>query len=208
VSFVIESPQAFQKEIQDQVNVSFADILRTLPQDIKGKTQSIVEAAIKAQPEYFSLLDGELRSIFGLEEPTALLEALIKAVVDGINVQYDGEAGFEIKIFSPDFGEVINGGFASFRSEHDFNVPWLNWLLFYGDSVILADYSVDFDPHNPALSRTGSAIMVKLKGTAQPFRVPPEFSGVADNNWLTRSVDNIDDVLEDYIVSLIEERLS
>jgi hypothetical protein len=61
-------------------------------------------------------------------------------------------------------------------------LPWLDWLLHYGDQIIIADFGVKYQSGR---GRSGGATMEK-GGT--PFRVNPQYSGVSGNNFIVRAL--------------------
>ena len=63
------------------------------------------------------------------------------------------------------------------------SLPWLQWLLLEGDSIIIANFGVEYS--NEAQGRAGPARMTRQ---ARPFRVNPKFSGTKDDNFITRSL--------------------
>jgi hypothetical protein len=79
-------------------------------------------------------------------------------------------------------------------------LPWLEWLLLYGGKIIVRSYEVKVGP-NPH-SRTGLAIM---KPSKKNWRVPAEFSGTRENNWVTRALDRLDDSIPNLIQTEIEK---
>ena len=61
------------------------------------------------------------------------------------------------------------------------DLHWLQWLLERGDSMIVVDYH-----YYPAsgMGRSGKGYMKKTG----MFRVPPQFSGTSNNNFVTRAL--------------------
>jgi hypothetical protein len=86
-------------------------------------------------------------------------------------------------------------------------IPWLDWLILQGDRIIVLGYDVDFDltPAERARSRTGMALMERGSG----WRVPPEFSGTAESNFLTRAFDGpaVEEMVAEIVVGEIQRRI-
>ena len=60
-------------------------------------------------------------------------------------------------------------------------IPWLNWLLTAGDSILIANFGVEFGSYG----RTGKA---RMSGNFAPYKVHSSFSGTPDNNFITRAI--------------------
>ena len=73
----------------------------------------------------------------------------------------------------PEASQPIEGG----------SLPWLSWLLTAGDSIIIANFGVEFGSFPQ--SRTGGARMAQK---AAPYKVNSAFSGTEDDNFITRSI--------------------
>ena len=58
---------------------------------------------------------------------------------------------------------------------------------------------------NPTASRTGTVIMVK--STGRGWRVPPAFSGTVNDNFVTRALEVLDDVIFNIVKNEIESKV-
>ena len=94
-------------------------------------------------------------------------------------------ASIKLQMIQQDFADLLSLGSASFTSENNSQIDWLRWLLLEGDTIIITNYNFILGP-NPA-SRTGGGIM--RKNGAGSWRVPPEYAGTVQNNWITRGLD-------------------
>ena len=81
----------------------------------------------------------------------------------------------------------------------DGDLHWLNWLLNAGDTIIIVNYQ-----YNPATGMGRSGLGTMIPGGV--FRVPPQFSGTSDNNFITRAL--LGTTQEDQIINLIKDILS
>ena len=61
------------------------------------------------------------------------------------------------------------------------DLHWLQWLLERGDEIIVAGYEFG---GNSGRGRSGLGYMT----TGGSFRVPPQFSGTKDNNFISRAL--------------------
>lgn len=182
---------------------------------IEAGLQNMIRRAIKQTNEYQSLINGTLRSELGLVDPDnkmeEILEVWIKSiVVIPVNVKFARaskalEGGLSIKGIKSSMNDVIGLPSATYISENGQRVPWLEWLMLYGDQVILTDHHVKFDLNSYEFkySRTGLALMQK-GGT---YRIPAEYSGVAGNNFVTKALENIKDDIEHLIVNEVQRAI-
>lgn len=154
--------------------------------DIKLNLRQIIINAILNCPEMESVRSGILRVDFGLYfDPST---EIANAVSDSIEVS--------IKTFT-NANNKINGGvsisvqpsnFSNLKipasviiTEKGQELPWLDWLLLHGDSVIITNFGVS---HREG-GRSGGAIMIP---NIRPFRVNPAFSGVESDNFISRAL--------------------
>jgi hypothetical protein len=69
-----------------------------------------------------------------------------------------------------------------------------------GDITIIRDYQVEI---KPGAGRSGNSIMV----SGGSWRVPPEFSGTLQNNWLTRIFVRQHRILNKLVTNVLREEL-
>ena len=183
---LLENDKQFQKRVGQafakELNKSLSKKVSTL----KGKLIPVIRAALNASPEINSLRGGLLALEFGLEQdPTS---AIIEAIVSSIEVTYTKvdpktfAGGFTLVMQPSDFSNLLSLPQASQPIE-DGSLPWLSWLLTAGDSIIIANFGVEFGSFPE--SRTGGARMAQK---AAPYKVNSAFSGTEDDNFITRSI--------------------
>ena len=171
------------------------------------KLRTIIKDSIQSQPEYISLRDGDLMIEFGLIDGANRLDTIIEywtnsLIINNKSVRSIGgrfKGGLEIKAIKRDYSDVLYLPESVFTTEKGSDLRWLEWLLLEGDNAIILDYSIMYG--NFKRSRTGGGIMVQRKGSS--WRVPPEFSGTIDNNFVTRALDEASVEIEDTIVKTV-----
>lgn len=178
------------KVIQRKINEAYAKELnkslsRKVP-TIKSKLIPIIRAALNASPEINSLRGGLLALEFGLEsDPTS---SIIESIIDSLEVNFTPinpktfAGGLSLVMQPSDFANLLSLPEASQPIE-DGSLPWLSWLLTAGDSIIIANFGVEFGSFPQ--SRTGGARMAQK---AAPYKVNSAFSGTEDDNFITRSI--------------------
>lgn len=172
--------------------------------NIKKRVGDILTSVIETSPEYISLLNGELRAQFGLEQPQQALTEIVATIIENIEVSYSGPnteslGSIVVEVLRDDYTDLIAIPDASYesvslRTGQGSVINWLEWLLLEGDRIIIAGYQINQSEERSS-SRTGRAIMIKGGG----WRVPPEFSGTAEHNWLSRVTDNVEGVVQQII---------
>lgn len=166
----------------------------------------LIESIIN-QPEYSALLSGSLQYEFGLPDPSSRLSEILETIRNGYIVKYkpvtvkssELSGGIKIEMIKKDFSDLLSLGSASFTTEKGDQLNWLKWLLVEGDSVIVSDHIFIFGPSR--YSRTGYGIMKQFGGGF--WRVPPEYAGNIQNNWITRAVESASSQIEKEIEKLL-----
>ena len=150
---------------------------------------------IKQGRTYQSLVSGDLRYELGLEQPTSDMAPILETLKSSVTINFEPFKFYRGKVTGKFSVNLLTGGLidvlreptASYYS-NDYRIDWLNWLLTYGDSIVILDHHIVFDltPAQSSYSRTGDALMFK-GGT---WRVPSAFSGTANDNFLTIPVES------------------
>ena len=192
------------KTISDTVNRRLFSKLSSAENTISN----MVIASIKAQPEYSSLKNGELRNKFGIQNTSEIDNVL--AMFNDINTDIDkarisgGEvtANITINMIKDDFAS-LSSGMAAYTSEGGSQIDWLDWLLYKGNNSVVIGYK--YLPVVSPKSRTGKGIMVKGEGNI--VRVPPQFAGTSDDNWITRGVDAALPQIREYFNKIVKQAI-
>jgi hypothetical protein len=225
-SIRLDKPDEIEKKLLQEMRKQFSQALERIAPQVRLSIQDLVEAGMRASPEWDSLLGGKLRESFGIAEPHQALEDIAHAVRESVQVKQvraygDSMGGFNITILKDDFAEVLqtrgatytytaNEKLAAGKPGGIVTVPWLQWLLFSGDNIVLASVEINLSKPRSA-SRTGRAIMVHVgtskfsNRTSRGWSVPPEFSGVADDNWLSRVLAPLEGNIQDVLQRAIKE---
>lgn len=159
---------------------------------LTDKFKEIISREFKNTSEYLSIINGTLRSDFGLggvADGLIAVESIVQAIEDSTWVSFESsntQATFTIEVFLDNFEDALGARGAEYKSDGG-EVKWLKWLLFSGSDIVNADYGVLSKEKGFKKSRTGNSIMVKVRGKIKnPFIVAEEFQGTKDNNWITR----------------------
>jgi hypothetical protein len=180
---IVESNAAIQKRINAAVAKMANKRLTKAVRGIKSQLGPLVQGALMTSPEISSLSNGILRAEFGLEfDPSS---QIIGAVVGSLDVHLKKidrnlNGGLTIVMQPSDFSNLLSLSVAE-QPIRGGSIPWLSWLLKAGDSIIIADFGVEYGGHG----RTGKARMSK---NFAPYKVNSAFSGTKDNNFITRAI--------------------
>lgn len=194
--------QALAKEVQP--------VLAKTITKITPKIQKLLEEALREEPEYSSLISGQLRLEFGIPDVSTVdtvvkkLAATANVVSNGVSVKSNGLSGglTLTALERSSMGGLISNDNAIVITNKGQPLPWLQWLLYEGNKPIIRNYEVKIGP-NPN-SRTGNAIMVD---SDKNWRVPPAFAGTINNNWVTRAVDRVSNSIPKIIQEAFESSI-
>ena len=102
-----------------------------------------------------------------------------------------------------DYSDVLSSTYASITDKNTGSVvPWLYWLLLGGGGILVENYEIKIGP-NPR-SRSGNAIMVS---SSKNWRMPADYVGLADNNWVYRAIGSLDSEIENMIQKKLEQSI-
>lgn len=197
---LLDSIQEIEKKINKASSEVINQRINKSLQLIKNNVKSIASNYILDQPEIQSLYGGYLQGAFGKINAPSSAESIRLSVLNSISVVLDKfspslKGSLSVNIQPNDFLNLLSlsQGHTIYQGG---DLHWLNWLLTRGDEIIIVDYY--YDPQG-GVGRTGLGNM--KDGGA--FRVPPEFSGTIENNFITRALTN-DSIIKD-INSIIEK---
>jgi hypothetical protein len=208
---LLQSPQEIENiilsNIAENINIVFSKSLTSLQKSIPN----ILYKAIISEPEYQSLISGKLLYEFGIPDASKKVNNIINIwtnnfFIETIPVSIQGSritGGFRINMIKDNYDDVLSSESAYVIDEAKaLKLPWLEWLLLNGGKIIIRNYEVQVGAS--PYSRTGLAIM---KPSKKNWRVPSEFAGTKDNNWITRALNKLDESIPNIIQKEIEKNL-
>tara|TARA_B100000902_G_scaffold77974_1_gene82728 strand:- start:5655 stop:6299 length:645 start_codon:yes stop_codon:yes gene_type:complete len=208
---LLDNDKAIQAKILDALAQQLKGGFTKAAARIKKQLQIMVKDAIESQPEYNSLLSGQLKDELGIPNPTTRVNAIVDTWSNNVEVVTKPVAvagsqikgGLSIGMIKEDYGDVLGMDEASIEDRQTGSViPWLYWLLLGGGGILVKDYAIKIGPSKR--SRTGNAIMIK---SVKNWRMPSQFVGVADNNWVYRAISQLDSKIETMMQSELERSL-
>lgn len=213
VSFkLLDSNSDITNQILQSIRSYLQPIFNDTQKSLQKSIPNIVKTALSAEPEYNSLISGQLKYELGVPDADSRIDALFDAWSAGVSVvskpiTVRGSklvGGFSLDLIRSDYSDILNLPSATVTDAISGSViPWLKWLLLDGSKILVRNYVVQLGP-NPR-SRTGNAIMTSA--AKQNWRIPAQFAGTANNNWITRAIERLDKSLLDHIEQQLETRI-
>lgn len=188
--------------------------LPTVAKEAEIKIADNIKRIFIGSPAYEALVNGPLDAHFGIPKGEALprLDAIINTMADSVRVDATRitiagttlRGGIKVSAIKGDFTDLLVLPEAKVQTDKGQELPWLEWLLIRGDAIIISNYQITFGNYNR--SRSGAALM--LKSTSKSWRVPVGVSGTANNNWITRAVDDAYNFVDTLIAGAIEDSMN
>lgn len=198
-------------KIEKNVNIAIVDLINDIVTRNINKiflsVKSLIPSWIRLQPEIISLLSSESSSLAGQFGLNTSADSVVNNIIDSVvnsteikfikyNAKFNG--GLELRFQPKDFVNLLSlpDGHTVYRGG---DLHWLDWLLKRGDNMIITNYQ--YNPQT-GLGRSGLGNMI----VGGSFRVPPQFAGTINNNFITRAFLGSDQ--EKQIFSIIEKILT
>ena len=116
-------------------------------------------------------------------------------------IKNKGFGKISIGMIQSDYSDVLSLTESSFTYSSGRGsgvIEWLRWLLLESTSIIVSEY--DFVPSNQG--RTGMGIMAKRQGGG--WSIPPQYAGTAVDNFVTRSLFDIQNTIESVVTREVQ----
>ena len=198
-----ENLRVIESRMSKAIAIEFNHRIQNGLEKISRDIENLARELITSSPEIQSLKGGALKGDFGIpkgEDPTG---TIIDAIVNSVDVVHtivaSGGAGLTggitINIQPQSFSNLFSLPGIKVMTKKGTVLPWLEWLLTFGDRIIITEYHVDYNNSG----RSGLATMAS-GGT---FRVNPSFSGTVENNFISRAFQGS----ENRIASIIKRHI-
>jgi hypothetical protein len=207
---LLDKQSDIRREILSALKIEIDKALSMCVTKLKVPLSNLIKTALMSEPEYSSLISGQLRSEFGIAD-VGNVDIAINNISNSINIQKKAvsinnvglSGGIELNIINnQDYGALTDPSAFVNDTERGYSLPWLEWLLLKGNTILVRNFEVEFG-ENPR-SRSGNAIMI---GSTSNWRVPPEFAGTIRDNWTTRALSRIDQDIIKLVQSTFESSL-
>ena len=212
---IVEPPSVFGKMMTEVVRRSYNKNSMQIAASVTKKAKALFVKAMVSSNTYASLTGrlgphglmghlgigrADVRKVDGV---IAYWADQIKVIARPLSSHLHG--GITIQMMSTDFQDAIRQPFAmqentSKNSSARRTLPWLQWMLLQGaSSTLVRDYHYDASSTE---GRSGFGIMIGGGSWGVP-RQPDGIAGTVHNNWVTHTLDQIDDDLSRIIINEI-----
>jgi len=207
---LLESNSEISRKILQELAIYMNKAFNTAIPSISQELKITVKQAIQSQPEYTALVSGQLKYELGINSASKI-DNIVNIWSNNLSVESKKVtvSGSSLKgsisfgMIKDNYSDVLSSDSASIKDSNTGSVvPWLYWLLLGGGDILVRDYAVRIGP-NPR-SRTGNAIMVSSN---KNWRMPSQYVGTADNNWVYRAISSLDSTIEAMIQKKLEQSI-
>jgi len=183
---LVESDNVITAKIYKAYAKELEKHFRSVSGSLLSSLRPIITSALSSSPEIQSMSGGLLQADFGLTSNPG--PSIVNSIISTLALKTE-------KVSTN--GKIITGGFTVVMQPQDYSnlfslpvatqiieggsLPWLKWLLTLGDTIIIANFGVEYGPYG----RTGRARMTE---ESRPFKVNSAFSGTVDDNFITRAI--------------------
>lgn len=191
---------ALTKEVNTQMKSSASSV--------EVGIKEVVGDAILDSNEMKSLIGGSLQGHLGIrpgDNDNAVFQ-ITQAVMNAVYITWipmtnKRPGKLEILIQPSNFANLLSLRAGEVDAVHKLDGPytmeWLDWLLTLGDTPIVKGYEYQMG----TTGRSGQGIMKKKQGST--WRVPPEFAGTLEDNFVTRALD--EETVEKQILKILRQ---
>lgn len=191
-----------RKSISDKIESAYYSVIRR----VRNELTRIIRESILTSPEVQSLSGGMLQYEVGAtdQKVSSAIDFIIERLSNTIQIDFTPfnlfGGKFSSKITISCFpktliSDVLNHPDSRYLTDNGVDIPWMQWLLTLGDKIIVRKYQVNYS--NKIGSRTGGATMRRSKSGG--WRVPPQFSGTINDNFITRALDSVGNYISQYL---------
>lgn len=182
--------QAYVKDVNKSIS-------RKLPR-VRFVLADTIYKIMHSSPEMESVRAGTLKFDFGLDRDVTfeICSSISRSVsIEFSNFKFQNNriiGNAQVNIQPVDYLNLLELPESVVITEDGVELPWLEWLLTLGDSVIVANYGVKYTSGG----RSGGAVMTPDN---KPFRVDPRYSGTVNDNFIARALNAHSKLIEDKI---------
>ena len=178
------------REINKAISKEVNSIVKNRASRVERRFKSVIPTWVFETPEMQSLLQegvpNSLSAQFGLPAGTGagVVDQIGFAIAQSISFDVQkapssaAKGGVTFNFQPSSFGNLITLSAGTVRTARGQVLPWLEWLLSQGTKTII--YGYQYEPGDAGRSFGGTMIGGNI------WRVPPEFAGTQNNNFLTR----------------------
>lgn len=191
---IIETTDQIKAKIIFEVREEVDRRFRSKYSVVSSKIGNIIANAITDAPASRSIVNGQLKVDFGLDELES--SKVISEIIDIVRASTYITLNTNVKtnlIFSMTVGvnpenfvrNLSNELRYTSNGKYYIEIPWMKWLLTMGTAIIIDDYRVMYQSGK---GRSDGGIMIS-SANSEGFRVDPSFAGTANSNFITKAIE-------------------
>lgn len=210
---LINTDNEIRKMVIDEIVKQLNQKVKAATKDIKGQLSVLIENELRKTNVYIETQIGELNAMLGFHQGRErhIMDTIISVIASEVKIDFKPfrnnrdiviDGGFEIYMIDADFKKALSHSLA-FTNNDGQKLPWLKWLLLDGD-VMIKGHRMLIKPTK--YGRSKEAIMVDTFRQASFWKLPAEFSGIKELNWITKAFKgntlDLDAVLSDIKIKM------
>ena len=202
---LLDSVRSIEKKVNAAIAKQANSITSKSDQPSRRKIYSFVYGCIQEQPEIASLRSGgqgSLAAQFGIPagQESSVADAIVTSIAAATRVNISKfnqklQGSIEISFQPASFANLSGLPGTVIHTDLGVRLEWLDWLLKEGGRVIIVGY--EYAASSGGRSRGG------IMRAGNSWRVPTQFSGTADDNFITRAFANREKELQGLLGSFL-----
>jgi hypothetical protein len=201
IQLSVPAAQGMGKEILKEFSNHITNAINGAVPSITTKVNQLISEEFRKSDIWNAITIGDLQNLLLIPSASSALYSIERAIINGVTItrvpvaiagQYIN-GGFSISFLDDNYLDVLSAGNTSYVTTNGKYIPWLEWLLYYGDSPVLRRAKLIKTNAGPLLIKSDSDL-----------QIPSAYSGIPSDNFLTRTLIP----LESKIGSMIEEEIS
>jgi len=188
---ILESDRQIQTMIHGAIADEVNKRVKKRASIVRDRIKQMIPKWISSQPEMQSISTGGVNSLaaqFGIRPANAdgIVKGIYTAVSNAIIVDLKPvdrrtlKGGVEFSIQPANFNNLLSLELGFTNTAKGQRLHWMDWLLLRGSEMIVLGYT--YEPSSGGISGGGT-----MTGGGS-WRVPPQYSGTPDNNFITRAL--------------------
>ena len=180
-----------KKILQDIKQATHKNISKNLAKIQRALDQKIEKFVFQRLVTGLPSIQGNDLAEIGVPDINTRLVSIVQAVANNTRVKIKLEDNIQISIhiLEEDYSDVLSLPDAVYKytsASGSGILEWLKWILLGGNGTVVAGF--EFSSISSPSSRTGGGLM----GSGSGWRVTPSLSGTANDNILTKALENIE----------------
>ena len=178
-------------------------VLSTKKGFLKDEIKKMSRLWIVSQPEIISLRNNNLAAELGLPAGSAnsVVESIVISIQNATSVLFERfnvklKGGVSLRFQPSHFANLLALAQGHVKLPESGDLHWLQWLLERGNDMIVTNYH--FVPDS-GRGRSRGGVM----GKGGAWRVPPQFAGTKEDNFITRAFSDREKDIEELFTRTI-----